>query len=55
MALNLRNKILEFLKSNPEQKYTARQIAKWIFEQFPEECRAKKEALHQIRWVTVAG
>ena len=43
MALNLRNKILEFLKSNPEQKYTARQIAKWIFEQFPEECRAKKD------------
>ena len=43
MALNLRNKILEFLKSNPEQKYTGRQIAKWIFEQFPEECRAKKD------------
>ncbi len=44
MALDLRNKVLEFLKEHPEQKYTARQIAEWIFERFPEDCQAKKNS-----------
>jgi len=44
MALDLRNKVLEFLREHPEQKYTARQIAEWIFERFPEECQAKKNS-----------
>ena len=48
MALDLRNKVLEFLREHPEQKYTARQIAEWIFERFPEECQAKKQSSKSI-------
>lgn len=43
MALNLSNTVSDFLKANPEQKFTARQIAEWIFETYPEECRKKQE------------
>ena len=40
---DLQNKVVEFLKQNPEQKYTAREIADWIFETYKEECYEKKE------------
>ncbi|MBR8102233.1 hypothetical protein KDX13_36480, partial [Burkholderia cenocepacia] len=30
MALNLAKLIIEFLKGNPDQKFTARQIAEWV-------------------------
>ena len=43
MALNLSNTIVDLLKTNPGQKYTARDIANWIFATFPEECLAKRE------------
>ena len=43
MALDLSNKVTEFLKSNAEQKYTTRQIAEWIFKTYPDECAKKKE------------
>ena len=43
MALNLANAIVNFLEQNPEQKYTARGIAKWILETYPDECRQKQE------------
>jgi hypothetical protein len=43
MALNLSNTVVEFLKGNPEKKYTARQIAEWIFDTYPDECRAKQK------------
>lgn len=43
MALNLTNTVVDYLKNNPEQKFTARQIAQWILEAYPEECRAKRE------------
>lgn len=42
MALNLANTIVSFLKENPEQKFTAREIANWIFETYPDECRMKQ-------------
>ena len=42
MALNLREKAFQFLSTNPEVKYTARQIAEWIFESFPVECNEKR-------------
>lgn len=42
MALNLSNIVAEFLKSNPEHKYTTKQIAEWIFDTYPEECRLKQ-------------
>lgn len=43
MSLNLVNKVFEFLKGNPEQKFTAREIANWIVETYPDECRKKQE------------
>ncbi|PJB71886.1 MAG: HrgA protein [Alphaproteobacteria bacterium CG_4_9_14_3_um_filter_47_13] len=42
MALNLANTIVSFLKENPEQKFTAREIANWIFQTYPDECRMKQ-------------
>jgi len=42
MALNLRQAVVDFLKDRAEQKFTARQIAEWIFETFPEECQEKR-------------
>ncbi|RQZ77892.1 HrgA protein [Burkholderia cepacia] len=48
MALNLAKLILEFLKGNPDRKFTARQIAEWIFAAHPEECHAKKLSSRNI-------
>ena len=44
MALNLAKTVLEFLKKRPEEKLTARQIAEWIFENYPAECQEKKSS-----------
>jgi hypothetical protein len=41
MKLNLSNTVTDFLKSNAEKKYTARQIADWISETYPDECTQK--------------
>ncbi len=43
MSLNLRDTVVEFLQQNPEQKFTTREIANWIFETYPDECRRKQE------------
>ncbi len=43
MSLKLREKTYEYLKSNPEKRFTARQIAEWIFEQYPKECEEKRQ------------
>jgi uncharacterized protein len=43
MALNLKYAVTEYLKSNPEQKFTAREIAIAIRKLYPEECQEKKE------------
>ncbi|MDF7675823.1 HrgA protein [Neisseriaceae bacterium ESL0693] len=42
--LNLSQCTAAFLKDHAEVKYTAREIAQWIFEHYPEACAAKKEA-----------
>lgn len=42
MPLNLANTVVEFLQQNPEEKFTAREIANWIFETYPDECRMKQ-------------
>ena len=42
MALNLGKVVLDFLTVHPDEKFSARQIAAWIFATFPEECQAKK-------------
>ena len=37
------NTVVGFLQQNPEQKFTAREIANWIFETYPDECRQKQK------------
>lgn len=43
MALNLRQTVIEILKTRPNQPCTARQLAQYIFENKREECLAKME------------
>lgn len=43
MALNLLKTVSEFLEQNPGEKFGARQIAEWIYETYPSECKAKQE------------
>lgn len=43
MALNLIETVSSFLKSNPDNQFTARQISEWIYKTYPEECRQKQE------------
>lgn len=43
-GLKLREKVTRFLKDRPEEKFTAREIAAWIFETYPVACRTKKES-----------
>jgi hypothetical protein len=44
MALNLGQRLVDCLQLNKEHALTAREIAQWIFEQFPAECAQKKAA-----------
>ena len=43
MSLKLREKTYEYLKTNPEKRFTARQIAEWMFEKYPKECEEKRQ------------
>jgi hypothetical protein len=43
MTMNRLNTVFKFLQERPDEKYTARQVAEWIFETFPNECQAKKQ------------
>lgn len=43
MALNLAKTVIGFLENRPEQKFTTRDIATWIFETYPDECRQKQQ------------
>ncbi|MFN4343398.1 MAG: hypothetical protein ACK4FE_15395 [Azonexus sp.] len=40
--LNLSKALLSFLKERAGEKFTARQIAEWVFATYPDECQAKK-------------
>ena len=42
MGLNLRKTIVDFLKARPEERFTARQIALWIFDNNREACEEKR-------------
>jgi hypothetical protein len=42
MALNLNQRVVEFLKANPEQQFTARDIAVWVLANYPKECEQKR-------------
>ena len=44
MALHLGKTVIDYLKGKPGQRFTARQIAEWVFDAFPAECQTKKAA-----------
>jgi hypothetical protein len=39
MALNLAKTVLEYLKQNSGQRFTAREIANWVYATHPNECQ----------------
>ena len=43
MSLEVPKKVVEYLQQYPEKRFTALDIAKWIFKTYPDECRQKKE------------
>lgn len=47
MKLNLRQTVIDFLKSRPGEPYTARQIALWMFENLREACEEKRRTSQQ--------
>ena len=48
MPLNLESIVPEFLQKRPDQKFTARDIAEWVFENYPEECKEKLERSERL-------
>lgn len=42
MALNLAKAVIGYLKERPEEKFTARQVAEWVFNTYPDECQEKR-------------
>ena len=42
MQLLLTDKIVYFLREHPGEKFTALEIASWIFDNYPDECRQKQ-------------
>ena len=42
MALNLSKAEVGYLQVRPEEKFTARQIAEWVFATYPAECQEKR-------------
>jgi hypothetical protein len=42
MALNLSKTVIDYLKSNPDQQFTAKEIATYIFRTYPHQCKDKK-------------
>lgn len=47
MALNLRQTLTDFLKARPEERFTARELACWIFENRREDCEEKRRSSQQ--------
>jgi len=47
MKLNLRQTVIDFLKARPEERFKARHIAQWIFENQREACEEKRRNSQQ--------
>lgn len=47
MALNLRQTVTDFLRARPEERFTARELAYWIFENLREACEEKRRNSRQ--------
>lgn len=43
MSMNLVKTVVGYMKSRPEEKFTARQLAEWVFAAYPAECGAYPE------------
>jgi hypothetical protein len=43
MSLNISKAVIDFLQGHPEKKFTARQIAEWIFETYTLACKEKRD------------
>jgi len=48
MSLNLGNIVIDFLKENAGNRFTARQIAEYVVDAYPEECTAKIDRSERI-------
>lgn len=48
-------KIIKFLKENKDKKFTAREIAEWIFTNYPEESAMKRESSKNKLITNVSG
>ena len=48
MKLNLVKVVVDYLKARPDEKFTARQIADWVFATYTDECQAKKDSSHAL-------
>ncbi len=42
MSLNVGQKMIELLQAEPSQRFTAKEIAQWIFTTYPEQCDQKR-------------
>lgn len=49
MTLKLSKTVTEFLRDRPDQPFTARQIAEWVFNNKPAECAVKKAKSQNIK------
>lgn len=47
MALNPRQTVTDFLKARPEERFTARELASWMFENLREACEEKRRNSRQ--------
>ena len=43
MSLNLINTVADFLRERPEERFTAKEIANYIYENYPEQCKQKQK------------
>ncbi|WP_370931033.1 COG2958 family protein [Bartonella sp. DGB1] len=48
MSLNLTTKVINFLENNPDKKFTAREIANWIFSEYTDACLRKQKNSNAI-------
>jgi hypothetical protein len=49
MSLNLSKTVADYLKGHVEEKFTAREIAEWILQAFPDECQAKLQSSQSLQ------
>ena len=41
--LDLKKRVVDYLRDNAEKRFMAREIAEWVFKTYPDECREKQE------------